>query len=152
MHVFLPALPTIGGPPRRHHCDRGIPCAPSTSSDPTSHSNGTPAGTAVGDVGKMSLEEYLAVKTLCDRLPELPPRVQGDLIKKVWLPVANRPNIALYTNIHPVSLMEAVVMKYAREKGLPQEKPCGITGGTCGDKEASTFYPRGFFHPSTTFP
>jgi uncharacterized RDD family membrane protein YckC len=72
----------------------------------------------VGDVRKMSLEEYLAVKTLCDRFPELPPPVQGELLKKVWLPVANRLNIALYNNIHPIYLMEAVVMKYAREKGL----------------------------------
>ncbi len=72
----------------------------------------------VGDVRKMSLEEYLALKTLCDRFPELPPHVQGELLTKVWLPVANRLNVALYTNVHPIYLIEAVVMKYARENEL----------------------------------
>ncbi len=72
----------------------------------------------VGDVRRMTPDEYVAIKTLCDRYPELPPRIQRDLTTGVWQPVANRLGIPEYRDIHPVYLMEAVVMKYAREHGL----------------------------------
>lgn len=72
----------------------------------------------VGDLRGMTVEEYLAIKTLCDRFPELPPNVQARLLRDVWQPVANRYSIPTYSDVHPVYLMEAVVMKYARRHGL----------------------------------
>lgn len=72
----------------------------------------------VGDLRGMTIEEYLAVKTLCDRFPQLPVRVQDRLSREVWQPIANRYHISSYRNIHPVYLMEAAVMKYARKNGL----------------------------------
>lgn len=70
------------------------------------------------DIRGLTLEEYLAVKTLCDRYPELPASVQQRMLKEVWMPVALRLKIPEYSNIHPVYIMEALVMKYAREKGF----------------------------------
>lgn len=72
----------------------------------------------VGDLRGMTIEEYLAVKTLCDRYPDMPSNVQQKLLKEVWLPVANRHGIGSYMDVHPVYLMEATVMKYARRHGL----------------------------------
>jgi hypothetical protein len=72
----------------------------------------------VGDLRGMTLEEYLAVKTLCDRYPDLPVPVQQRFLREVWQPVANRLGIGSYADIHPVYLMEAAVMKYARKHGL----------------------------------
>lgn len=72
----------------------------------------------VGDLRGMTMEEYLAVKTLCDRYPNLPVGVQARLISEVWQPVANRHQIPAYQGVHSVYLMEAVVMKYARKNGL----------------------------------
>lgn len=72
----------------------------------------------VGDLRGMTAEEYLAIKTLCDRYPELPAIVQTRLTRDVWQPVANRYSIPTYAGVHPVYLMEAVVMKYARRHGL----------------------------------
>ncbi len=70
------------------------------------------------DIRGLTLEEYLAVKTLCDRYPELPASVQQRMLEEVWMPVALRLKIPEYSNIHPVYIMEALVMKYAREKGF----------------------------------
>lgn len=72
----------------------------------------------VGDLRGMTVEEYLAVKTLCDRYPDLPAHVQQRFLSEVWQPVANRLGIGSYADIHPVYLMEATVMKYARKHGL----------------------------------
>jgi hypothetical protein len=72
----------------------------------------------VGDLRGMTIEEYLAVKTLCDRYPDLPREVQQKLVREVWLPVANRHGVGAYYDVHPVYLMEATVMKYARRNGL----------------------------------
>ena len=72
----------------------------------------------VGDLRGMTMEEYLAVKTLCDRYPNLPVGVQSRLVSEVWQPVANRYQIPAYQGVHAVYLMEAVVMKFARKNGL----------------------------------
>lgn len=72
----------------------------------------------VGDLRGMTLEEYLTIKTLCDRYPDLPRHVQQRFLRDVWQPVANRLRIGSYTDIHPVYLMEAAVMKYARKHSL----------------------------------
>lgn len=87
-----------------------------TTSPLTEHEH--PLEYLVGDLQGLSMDEYVAVKTLCDRFPELPERTQQRLLREVWQPVANRHHIPAYSDIHPVYLMEAVVMKYARKHGL----------------------------------
>jgi hypothetical protein len=72
----------------------------------------------VGDLRGMNNDEYVVLKRLCDRFPELPTRVQDQLIAEVWQPFAQRFKIAPLQNVHPVYLAEAVVMKYGRRQGL----------------------------------
>lgn len=72
----------------------------------------------VGTLHRMSLEEYQALKRLCDRFPELPPAIQNKSIAEIWNPFAAAHGIAPLQNVHPVYLMEAVVMKYGRQHKL----------------------------------
>jgi uncharacterized RDD family membrane protein YckC len=72
----------------------------------------------VGDLRHMSVEEYAALKRLCDRAPELPARVQDQLIRDVWQPIAARHHIEPIPNVHPIYLAEATVMKFGRAHGL----------------------------------
>lgn len=62
----------------------------------------------------MTSEEYIVLKRLCDRFPSLPDSVQTQLIAAVWNPLAEKYGIQSVSNVHPVYLMEAVVMKYSR--------------------------------------
>ncbi|RYG49290.1 RDD family protein [bacterium] len=73
---------------------------------------------AVGDLRGMTSEEYLALRRLADRFPELPPKIQNEMIDDVWKPISERRKIPQYGNIHPLLLIEATVMKYGRQKGL----------------------------------
>ncbi len=72
----------------------------------------------IGELRGMTMEEYLAIKTLCDRYPNLPTNVQARLVSEIWQPIANRHQIPAYQGVHPVYLMEAVVMRFARRNGL----------------------------------
>lgn len=72
----------------------------------------------IGSVHSLSVDEYLALKTLCDRYPELPHHVQEQMLRDVWEPIALRHNFPTFDHIHPAWLMEAIVMRYAREKGF----------------------------------
>lgn len=72
----------------------------------------------VGDLEKMSLEEYTALRRFCDRYPELPADVQARLMREVFIPFAQRHSLPEMANIHPIYVAEAVVMKYARTHGL----------------------------------
>lgn len=72
----------------------------------------------VGDLKGMTLEEYQALRRLCDRFPELPASVQNRLIRDVWRPIAIRRRIKSLPNIHDIYVAEAVVMKYGRDHGL----------------------------------
>ena len=86
---------------------------------PAPHAAGIHAyESAVGDLRGMTSEEYLALRRLADRFPELPPRIQFQMIDDVWKPIADRRKIPSYPNIHPLLLIEATVMKYGRQKGL----------------------------------
>jgi uncharacterized RDD family membrane protein YckC len=73
---------------------------------------------AVGPLSKMTLEEYFAVKRVCDRFPELSAQVQERLLREVWTPFAVRHGVPGIADVHPVYLMEAVVMRYGRTRGL----------------------------------
>jgi uncharacterized RDD family membrane protein YckC len=72
----------------------------------------------VGPLRGMTSDEYVVLRRLCDRFPELAARVQDQLIEEVWWPFAERMKIAPIDNVHPVYLAEAVVMKYGRRHGL----------------------------------
>lgn len=73
---------------------------------------------AVGDLRGMTIEEYFAIKRLCDRFPTLPASIQSQMLDEVWFPFARRFEIPPIANVHPVYLMEAVVMKYGRQHEL----------------------------------
>ena len=72
----------------------------------------------IGDLRGMTLEEYNALRRLCDRFPELPSRIQERMLAEVWRPIAARRNVPGLPNVHPLYLAEAAVMKYGREHGL----------------------------------
>lgn len=73
---------------------------------------------SVGQLATMTMEEYFAIKRLCDRFPELPPTVQARSVEGVWRPFAEKEKIEPLPGIHPVYQMEAVVMKYGRRRKL----------------------------------
>lgn len=77
-----------------------------------------PLEALVGELRGMTEDEYIAIKSLCDRFPTLPAHAQIRLTKEVWRPIANRLGIPEFTDVHPAWLMEAVVMKYARKHGM----------------------------------
>jgi len=66
----------------------------------------------------MTAEEYFALKRLCDRFPELGAAIQSKTLEDVWEPFARRHGVPPIANVHPVYLMEAIVMKYGRQKSL----------------------------------
>lgn len=72
----------------------------------------------VGELRGMTPEEYVALKRLCDRFPELGTAVRDRLMREVWQPLANRRGVPPLPNVHPIYLAEAVVMRYGREHGL----------------------------------
>jgi uncharacterized RDD family membrane protein YckC len=73
---------------------------------------------SIGPLATMSMEEYFAIKRLCDRFPELPPTVQMRSVEEVWKPFAEKERIEPLPGVHPVYQMEAVVMKYGRDRRL----------------------------------
>ncbi len=86
---------------------------------PTPHHAGIhPFEESIGQLPTMTLEEYFAIKRLCDRFPELPPTIQIRSVEEIWKPFAEKERIEPIDNVHPVYQMEAVVMKYGRKKKL----------------------------------
>jgi uncharacterized RDD family membrane protein YckC len=67
---------------------------------------------------RMTIEEYFALKRLCDRFPDLPRQTQEDSVRKIWLPFAAKHGVKPVPDVHPVYLMEAVIMKYSRQHKL----------------------------------
>lgn len=86
---------------------------------PAPHNAGVhPFEATVGDLRGMTNEEYLALRRMCDRFPELPTTVQERMLHEVWEPIARRRNIPSVDNVHPIYLAEATVMKYGRQQGV----------------------------------
>ncbi len=86
---------------------------------PSPHQAGVhPFEGSLGELGRMSLEEYAALKRLVDRFPSLPPNIQMQTLEDIWKPFAEREKIITPTGVHPLLMMEAVVMKYGRGKKL----------------------------------
>jgi uncharacterized RDD family membrane protein YckC len=77
-----------------------------------------PLESQVGDLRGMTIEEYNALRRFADRFPELSVPIQTRLLKEVWQPIAERRKVPALPNVHPIFLMEAVVMKYGRTHGL----------------------------------
>jgi uncharacterized RDD family membrane protein YckC len=73
---------------------------------------------SIGQLQTMTMEEYFAIKRLCDRFPELPPTVQIRSVEEVWRPFAEKERIEPIPGVHPVYQMEAVIMKYGRRRKL----------------------------------
>lgn len=71
----------------------------------------------VGHLRGVTLEEYYTLKRLCDRYTMLPPETQTHLVETVWVPFAKRHRLPEST-YHPILRMEAVVMKYGRQREL----------------------------------
>ncbi len=82
------------------------------------HAGVHPFEHSVGSLSSMTMEEYFAIKRLCDRFPELPPTVQMRSVEEVWKPFAEKERIESLPGVHPVYQMEAVIMKYGRDKRL----------------------------------
>jgi uncharacterized RDD family membrane protein YckC len=72
----------------------------------------------IGELRGMTLNEYDALRRLCDRFFELSPDAQRKLIQDVWKPIAQRRHIPEVADVHPLRLAEATVMKYGRRHGL----------------------------------
>lgn len=96
------------------HSNRAVP-----RFTPAPHALGYhPLEQHVGDLKGMTADEYLALRRLCDRFPELPTQVQNRLMRDVWRPIAIKRHIKSLPNVHDIYVAEAVVMKYGRDHGL----------------------------------
>ncbi len=73
---------------------------------------------SIGELPGMTLEEYVTLRRYCDRFPELSKEVQDHLTESVWKPIANRRKVPELSQVHPIYLAEAAVMKYGRKNGL----------------------------------
>lgn len=88
---------------------------PNPSFTPAPHRVGLhPLEHTIGDLSKMTIAEYYAIKRLCDRFPALPPTTQQESLQKIWTTFAQRHDVKSEPNVHPIYQMEAVVMKYGR--------------------------------------
>ncbi len=72
----------------------------------------------VGELRNMTDAQYNVLRRYCDRFPELPGEVQRHLTETVWLPMAEFLGVKMQSDIHPLYLAEATVMKYGRVRGL----------------------------------
>ncbi|MFN3963410.1 MAG: RDD family protein [Fimbriimonadaceae bacterium] len=68
----------------------------------------------LAELPNMTLEEYIAMKRLCDRFPYLPAEEQARSIQDLWVPFAERHQVPAFANVHPILMMEAVVMRFSR--------------------------------------
>lgn len=92
---------------------------PSAGFAPAPHMMGLhPFETEVGDLKGMTLDEYQALRRMCDRFPEFSTTIQQRMIREVWEPLAAKLRVPSVPNVHPIYLAEAVVMKYGRKHGL----------------------------------
>lgn len=72
----------------------------------------------LGDLRKMTIDEYYALKRICDRGPWLPPETLDWSVNTVWEPIAQRNGISRVDGVHPIYQMQAAVMKFGRLHNL----------------------------------
>ena len=77
-----------------------------------------PLEAQVGELRNMSDAQYYVLRRYCDRFPELPSDVQNHLTETVWIPMSEVLGVKMQSQIHPLYLAEATVMKYGRVRGL----------------------------------
>lgn len=77
-----------------------------------------PLESSVGNLERMSIEEYQAIRRLCDRFPELPREMQQKMMREIWMPFAKRHDLPSFAGVDPIYVAEAVVMRYGRIHGL----------------------------------
>lgn len=82
------------------------------------HAGEHPFENSIGKLTTMTMEEYFAIKKLADRFPELPPSIQHRSVQDIWIPFAKKEQIDPIPGVHPVYLMEAVVVRYGRMRKL----------------------------------
>lgn len=82
------------------------------------HAGVHPFEESIGELRTMTMEEYFAIKRLCDRFPELPPTIQQRSVDEIWMPFAEKEGVEPIPDVHPVYQMEAVIMKYGRKRKL----------------------------------
>jgi uncharacterized RDD family membrane protein YckC len=73
---------------------------------------------SVGNLSRMTIEEYTALKRLADRFPFLPPETQLASLQEIWAPLAGREGIQPLPGVHPIYQIEAAVMKFGRLHNL----------------------------------
>lgn len=89
------------------------------SYSPAPHRYGLhPLEDRIGTLRGMTLDDYVLIKRLCDRFPNLTTDTQQRLLDQIWFPFAKRINVESDPNIHPMYQMEAVIMKFGRMKEL----------------------------------
>jgi len=72
----------------------------------------------VGPLRGMEMSDYIVLKMIADRYPGLTEETRSELLKEIWEPFAPRMRIEPRADLHPVFQIEAVVMKYGRQKQL----------------------------------
>ncbi len=72
----------------------------------------------VGSLKRMTLRDYVVMKRLADRFPSLTREAQDHQINDIWEPFAARNHIKPVPGVHPMFLLEAVVMRYGRQQDL----------------------------------
>lgn len=77
-----------------------------------------PIESYVGELRGMTLDEYHALRRLCDRFPELSTAVQERMLAEVWRPIAIRRGVPEIPSVHPIYIAEAMVMRFGRSHGL----------------------------------
>ncbi len=77
-----------------------------------------PLEETVHNLRRVTPQEYNIIKTLCDRFVYLNPETQYRMIKEIWEPFCVKHEIHEVSGWHSMYLMEAVVMKYGREREL----------------------------------
>ena len=77
-----------------------------------------PLESHVGELRNMTDAQYYVLRRYCDRFPELPADVQNHLTESVWIPMSEVLGVRMQTQVHPLYLAEATVMKYGRVRGL----------------------------------
>lgn len=86
---------------------------------PAPHKVGThPLEHLIPSLRLMTMDEYLVFKRLCDRFPYLSPEIQREMIATFWDPFAKKHRVEGVPGVHPIYLMEAVIMKFGRMKSL----------------------------------
>jgi len=72
----------------------------------------------VGDLRGMTRADYLMLKQLADRFPTFHEEVRNKLLREVWEPWSQKHNMPTISGVHPIYVIEAVVMKYGRTRQL----------------------------------